>query len=171
MTATKKGQKGQNAEEDALQKAQQEILQLTEELARLKDLAARAQADLQNAKGRLEREAGELRKFALEGLVRELLPTVDNFQRAFAHLPEDLQNHEWVKGVQAVEQDLIRRLQAAGLRKIDSLGQSVDASRHEVLQTGPGDSDTVIEVFEDGYEYQGKVLRPARVKAGNGMAA
>ncbi len=145
-----------------------ELTALKDELARLKDIAARAQADLQNAKIRMEREAGDLRKFALEGLVFQLLPTVDNFQRAFAHLPEDLAGHEWVKGVQAVEQDLMRILSSAGLKKIESLGATVDPHKHEVLQTGPGKEDTVLEVFEDGYEYQGKILRPAKVKAGNG---
>lgn len=148
-----------------------ELVKLRAETERLKDLAARAQADLQNAKIRMEREAGDLRKFALEGLVMQLLPTVDNFQRAFSHLPADLASHDWVKGVQAVEQDLIRILGAVGLKKIESLGTSVDPHKHEVLQTGPGALDVITEVFEDGYEYQGKILRPAKVKAGNGEAA
>jgi len=60
------------------------------ECAKLKELAARAQADLQNAKDRMQREGEEIRKYALENTLLSLLPTIDNFQRAFDHLPEEL---------------------------------------------------------------------------------
>lgn len=134
----------------------------------LKDMAARAQADLQNAKERLHREAQDLRKFAIQSMLEKLLPVVDNFQRAFTHLPEELRDHDWVKGVQAVEQDFVRILAESGLAKIDAVGQAIDPVKHEVLQAGPGEKDTVIEVFEEGYVLNDKVLRPAKVKAGDG---
>lgn len=140
---------------------------LRAEADKFKDLAARAQADLQNAKGRIERERGELAAFALEGVLRKLLPTVDSFQRAFQHLPEDLKNNEWVRGVQAIELAFLRELEGMGLTRMSSMGAAVDPARHEVLQEGPGAANTVTEVFEEGYEFHGKVLRPAKVKAGN----
>ena len=155
-------------EQDILQDSSADIEALQDECDRLKDLAARAQADLQNAKIRMQREAEDLRKYALEGLVMQLLPTVDNFQRAFAHLPEDLAQHDWAKGVQAVEQDFIRVLTAAGLSKIESMGQAVDPHKHEVLQTENKEKDVITQVFEEGYEYAGKVLRPAKVQVGTG---
>lgn len=136
------------------------------EVQRFKELAARAQADLQNAKARVEREREEMGKFASEGLLRALLPTIDNFQRAIRHIPADLAEHEWVKGMVATEQELVRRLGDAGLSKIDALGQLVDPHKHEVLLTGDGPANTVIEILEDGYELAGKVLRPAKVKVG-----
>ena len=138
------------------------------ELARMKELAARSQADLQNAKDRLEREGQELRKFAVAGMLSELIPTVDNFQRAFQHLPEELKDHDWVKGIEAMEQDLLHKLSEAGLKKIEALGQPVDPQKHEVLQVGHGKKDIVTEVFEGGYECNGKILRPAKVKVGDG---
>lgn len=141
---------------------------LQAELARMKDIAARAQADLQNAKARLEREAGELRAFATEGMIRRILPTLDNFQRAFQQVPHDIAGHEWVKGVTAIEQDLLRQVTEMGLTRMESLGQPVDTTRHEVLTTGPGTDGTVAEVFEEGYVLNGKVIRPAKVRAGNG---
>lgn len=141
---------------------------LLQENAKLKDLAARAQADLQNAKSRLDKEAGDSRKYASEGLLRTLLPTIDNFQRAFAHLPEDLQEHEWVKGVQAVEQAFMNDVQAAGLQRMNSLGEPSDPQLHEILQMGPGEEGVVTEVFEEGYVLHDKVLRPAKVKVGDG---
>lgn len=138
------------------------------EMNRLKDMAARAQADLQNAKVRLEREAADIRAFAQQGLVEKLLPTVDNFQRAFTHLPEELQSNEWVQGVQAVEKQLIADLKSAGLETVPALDQPVDPSLHEVLQMAPGPKDTVIQVLEHGYVFNGKILRPAKVIVGNG---
>jgi molecular chaperone GrpE len=138
------------------------------EVAKMKDLAARSQADLQNAKIRLERERMELSAFALEGMMKRLLPTVDSFQRAFQHLPEELKSHEWVKGVMAIEGQLMRELEGAGLKRMVSTGAALDSQRHEVLQQGVGVKDIVIEVFEEGYELHGKVLRPAKVKIGDG---
>lgn len=144
---------------------------LLTELAKMKDLAARAQADLQNAKARAEREATDLRMFASESILRKILPTLDNFQRAFLHIPSDLTSNEWVKGVQAIESELMRHVSDVGLKRMNSLGEVVDPARHEVLSVGPGEADKVVDVFEEGYELHGKVLRPAKVKAGDGSAA
>jgi len=138
------------------------------EAAKMKDLAARSQADLQNAKGRVERERSELAAFALEAMLRKLLPTIDSFQRAFQHLPEELKKHEWVKGVTAIEHQLLKELEGAGLRRMSSIGATVDPQKHEVLQQGEGKKDAVIEVYEEGYELSGRVLRPAKVKIGDG---
>jgi molecular chaperone GrpE len=155
----------------ALQARIAELEQQLAEMQRFKDLAARAQADLQNAKARVERESMELRKFATEQLVMRILPTLDNFQRAFQQVPSELQSHEWVKGVAAIEQDLMRQMADAGLARMQSLGTVADTARHEVLTLGPGEEGKVTEVFEEGYELHGKVLRPAKVKVGDGSAA
>jgi molecular chaperone GrpE len=138
-----------------------------DELAKLKELAARAQADLQNAKARMEKEALEIRSFAMQGLIEKLLPTISNFQRAFEHLPEDLAEHDWVKGLYATEQQLMADLQSVGLKKIESMGQPVDPQMHEVLQAAAGEKDIVVSVLEEGYELNGKVIRPAKVVVGN----
>jgi len=150
--------------------------QLQKELAKMTELAGRAQADLQNAKDRMQKEGEEMRKIAFENTLLRLLPTIDNFQRAFEHLPEDLEGNEWprhelvewVGGVIAIGKDLMGKLTALGLEKIKSIGESVDPEKHEVLQTGPGEEGKVVEVFEEGYVFNGKVLRPAKVKVGDG---
>ncbi len=139
-----------------------------QEAERMKDLAARAQADLQNGRARLEREAGDMRRYAAQDLLLKILPTLDNFRRAYQHLPEDLRSHEWIRGLEAVEQRLFQDLQAVGLKRMECMGKPVDPQRHEVLTAGPGVVDTVVEVFEDGYEFHDRVLRPAKVKVGNG---
>lgn len=153
--------------------AQSEIEDLKKQLEQespegLKELAARAQADLQNAKERLERDAKDLRKYAMLSIMQKLLPVVDNFQRAFSHLPEELENNDWATGVKAVEQDMMRILQEEGLRNIECENAVADPDKHEVLMAGPGEKDVIIEVFENGYMLHDKVLRPAKVKVGDG---
>lgn len=136
----------------------------------MKDIAGRAQADLQNAKQRLEREATDLRAYASEGVIRRILPTLDNFQRAFSTIPTDIAGHEWVKGLTAIEQDLLRQVFDMGLERMQSLGAPVDPAVHEVITVGPGEEGEVVEVFEEGYTLNGKVIRPAKVRAGAGNA-
>ncbi len=144
------------------------VTELEEQVRKLTDLAARAQADLQNAKTRMEKDADELRRFALQSIVTKLVPVIDNFQRAFSHLPAELKDHEWVKGVGAIEQELIKQAGELGLKKFTSLGEQADTARHEVLMVGPGPEGVITEVFEEGYEMAGRVLRPAKVKVGDG---
>lgn len=156
--------------EPAKKKAQETIKQLEEQVQKLTDIAGRAQADLQNAKARLMRDQDDMRKFAGEMVIRKLLPVIDHLQRAFQHLPEELKQHEWVKGIVAIEQDLLRHFADLGLKRMSSLGEPVDPNKHEVLLTGPGEDGNVIDVVEEGYELHGKVLRPAKVKAGQGSA-
>jgi molecular chaperone GrpE len=163
-----KGTGGHDDTEASVEALQKELAVMQEELNRFRDLAGRAQADLQNAKMRGEREADDLRKFASESMIRRILPTLDNFQRAFQHVPKEIEGHEWVKGVSAIEQDLMKQMADVGLKRMESLGTHVDPSRHEILSVGSGAADTVVEVFEEGYELNGKVLRPAKVKVGDG---
>src|SRR3989344_8938839 len=90
------------------QRLQEEVARLQKEVQHFKEMAARAQADLQNARVRMEREAGDMRKFAAEALILRFLPLVDHMRRAKDHLPDDLKNHDWVKGILPVEQDFLR---------------------------------------------------------------
>jgi molecular chaperone GrpE len=163
---------------DAVQKAQGDdarFVELTEKIHSLEEQlkaslegTARAQAELGNAKIRLEKEASDLRKFASEMALRKFLPTIDNLKRALDHLPPDLSENDWVKGIIALEQGFLKQVNELGLQKMDVLGQAFDATRHEVLLEGDGEAGTILEVLEDGYELHGKVIRPAKVKVGRG---
>ena len=149
---------------------EKQVADLTEQLKRFQEAASRAQAELQNVKLRLTREAGEMRTFAAEGVLSKLLPTIDNFQRAVRHLPAEIANNEWVKGMVATEQVFLKQIGELGLKRFESLDQPVDPARHEVLMAGPGKAGTVIDVLEDGYELHGKMIRPAKVKVGQDVA-
>jgi molecular chaperone GrpE len=127
-----------------------------------------SQIYLQNAKVRSQKEGENIRRFALQSFLLTLLPTIDHFTRSLSHLPKDLEDHEWVKGILAIEKELSRTLESVGLQKIDALGKSIDPDVHEVLLTAPGNEGEVVEIVEDGFLLHGSVLRPAKVKAGSG---
>lgn len=146
------------------------IEELQAQVAKLTDIAGRSQADLQNAKVRMERDADDLKRFALQSIMMKLLPVLDHFDRAMKQVPQDLASSEWVKGVSAIEKDFAQKLADSGLVKFESLGQPVDPVRHEVITLGPGKEGIITQVFEDGYELGGKVVRVAKVTVGDGSA-
>lgn len=142
-------------------KQQPTVKEFQEQVAKLTDLAARAQADLQNFKMRMEREAGDLRKFALAPLAMKLLPVRNDLARAASAHPGD-------PGYRQVLEKLDKVLGEAGVNRMDALGNLFDPTKHEVLNTVPGEKDRVLAVFEEGYELQGRILRPAKVQVGDG---
>lgn len=163
--------KDAQAQDAATSDLQKKVDELTEQLKKASEVASRSQAELQNVKIRLEREAGDIRKYASEAVLLKLLPTIDNLQRALKSLPKALENDAWVKGIVALEQHFLKEVGEMGLKRFESEGKIIDADRHEVLLQVPGKANTVAEVIEDGYELYGKVIRPAKVKAGDGSVA
>jgi molecular chaperone GrpE len=144
-------------EDDPLAKAEAER-------DRYLDLAKRAQADFENYRKRAAKEAALAGERAKSGLVRELLPVVDNLERALVSAGEDEQH--LAEGVKLVHSELIAVLERNGIEQFDPRGESFDPSLHEALstrsdgETGPG---VVLDVVEKGYRTNGTVLRPARV--------
>ena len=128
------------------------------------DLARRSQADFENYRKRAAKEAVAAGQRAKSGLVRELLPVVDNLERALASA-QDGEQH-LAEGVRLVHSELIAVLERNGIEQFDPKGESFDPSYHEALSTrsedgaGPG---VVLDVMEKGYRSNGTVLRPARV--------
>ena len=128
------------------------------------DLAQRVQADFENYRKRAAREQERLVAHAHERLVRELLPILDDLERAL----EAAERHEeaqLVDGVKLVEQSLRRALAKEGLAEIETEGE-FDPHVHDALLTKPGagaDSGTVLEVVQRGYRVGDRVVRPAKV--------
>ena len=128
------------------------------------DLAQRVQADFENYRKRAAREQERLVAHAHERLVRELLPILDDLERAL----EAAERHEEAKlvdGVKLVEQALRRALSKEGLAEIETDG-AFDPHVHEALLTKPGagaDPGTVLEVVQRGYRVGDRVVRPAKV--------
>jgi molecular chaperone GrpE len=128
------------------------------------DLARRTQADFENYRKRAAREAAAAGERAKSGLVSELLPIVDNLERALASA-EDTEQH-LAEGVRLVHSELIAVLERNGVQQFDPAGDRFDPSEHEALSMrsdGESEPGVVLDVVEKGYRANGTVLRPARV--------
>jgi molecular chaperone GrpE len=125
-------------------------------------LAQRIQADFENYRKRAAREAAAAGERARSGLVRELLPVVDNLERALASA-EDGEQH-LAEGVRLVHSELIAVLERNGIEQFDPSGEKFDPTEHEALSMrDEGESGLVLDVVEKGYRSNGTILRPARV--------
>jgi molecular chaperone GrpE len=128
------------------------------------DLARRAQADFENYRKRAAKEAAAAGDRAKSGLVRELLPVVDNLERALASAGDGEQH--LAEGVRLVHAELVAVLERHGVEQFDPRGERFDPGEHEALSMRSQDgaeSGVVLDVVEKGYRANGNVLRPARV--------
>ena len=128
------------------------------------ELARRTKADFENYRKRVSREASEALTRGKAELARELLPVIDNLERALeAPSGED---DALARGVSMVLDELRAKLAAAGVESFDPTGERFDPQLHEALSTQPAEgteAGTVLETVEKGYRLNGQVLRPARV--------
>lgn len=134
----------------------------------LRDRYLRAVADFENFRKRTEREKADFFKYALSGTLKELLPIIDNFDRALEHAAE---GDEFHKGVLMIYKQLVDSLKKAGLRVIDEAGVHFDPNIHEgvVREEDPSvPSQTVLAVLQKGYFLHDRLLRPALVKVAVG---
>lgn len=154
-------------------KNQEMVFAVKEELEQLKRerdeyLAGwqRAKADFINFKRDAEKLSVEIQKFTREDFVYQLLPILDHFALAEAHLPADRKSDEWVKGVIAIKTELAEILKREGVEMIEAVGKPFDPQFHESIGTleAEGPENVVIEEVQRGYSLNGRVLRPAKVK-------
>jgi len=128
----------------------------------------RAQADFINYKRRSEQEREEISKFANSLLMLNLLPILDDFERALASIPPKLAGFTWVEGIMLIERKLQASLEAQGLSQIKALGEPFDPKLHEAAMHGKGKEGIVTEELQKGYKLHDRVIRPAMVVVGNG---
>jgi molecular chaperone GrpE len=127
-------------------------------------LAQRAQADFENYRKRAAKEAAAAGQRAKSGLVRELLPVLDNLERALGSAGEEEQH--LAEGVRLVHSELLAVLERNGVEPFDPQGESFDPTLHEALSTRDeeeADAGLVLDVVEKGYKLNGTIVRPARV--------
>jgi len=142
-----------------------------EELAKANRYLAnwqRAQADYINYKKRVEQESSEYVKTANLILIQELLPILDDFERAFNSLPSDLVGLTWLDGIILVQRKLVASLEAHGVSEISALGETFDPSLHEAVTQAEGEEGKVLEVLQKGYKLYERVIRPTMVVVGMG---
>jgi molecular chaperone GrpE len=126
----------------------------------------RAAADFQNYKRRVEQEREEVARLANAALVINLLPLVDDLERALASVDARLAGMTWLDGIRLIERKFQALLEMSGLTEIEADGQDFDPNVHEAVTFGEGEENKVISVVQKGYRLGGRVLRPALVVVG-----
>lgn len=130
----------------------------------------RVQADFENYKKRVAAERSELMNSAKLSVLSDLLPALDNFDRAATHLPEHLQNDAWAQGMSYVGTQLEQILDEMGVKKFDPTGQQFDPTEHEAIEYVETEKPEgiITETTLPGYMIAGKVVRPATVRVSSG---
>ncbi len=140
--------------------------ELEAERDELKDRMLRMAAELDNFKKRTEREKAEFLSRANETLLRDLLPVVDNLERAMEAAGQSGGDEALVRGLELTLAELGKLLERQGVERVPALGQPFDPEVHEAMmqQEDPDAEDgTVLHVAQEGYLYKGRLLRPAMV--------
>jgi molecular chaperone GrpE len=148
---------------------------LEEQLANAKEDAQkylgnwqRAEADFQNYKRRVEQERSESRRFASAALIINVLPILDDLERALGSLDVRLAGLTWFEGIALIHRKLLVLLDNAGVTPIQAEGQQFDPSIHEAVTHVDGEDGKVLAEVQRGYKLHDRVLRPAMVVVGKG---
>ena len=152
--------------EDELARLRQALEETKRVLDEKTDRYLRAVAELDNQKKRAQREREEYIRFATASLLRELLPVLDNFDRALGAARASAEAQGFLAGVELIQRELLKVLEKFGVTPYSAVGQPFDPERHEAVQRvlKPDAADmTVVEEIARGYLLNGRVLRPAIV--------
>ena len=144
-----------------------QLAALQAENDQLKDSALRSQAEMQNVRNRAEKDVEKARKYALEKFVNELLPVADNLERALDAADEQSESQKGViEGVQLTLKSLQDALKQFGVEPIDPASEPFDPQLHQAMSMVPNkdvEPNTVLNVFQKGYQLNGRLVRPAMV--------
>jgi molecular chaperone GrpE len=137
---------------------------LLEEKNELVELLRRRQAEFDNFRKRAEREKSEVLEYAHSDSVRAILPILDDFERA---LKSQTADKSYARGMELIYQRLAEALKKLGLETITTKGQKFDPHVHhavDMVETGDVEEQTILDEYQPGYNFRGRLLRPAMVK-------
>ena len=154
-------EKEEAAEEDVKEDA--EKAEANKQLEDLNNKLLRLQADFINYKNRVEREKENIYSYALEDIMSQLLPVLDNFERALNNMEEA---NSYYEGVKMIYDQMVDVLSKNGLKEIDCLNKPFDPNFHHAVMSEESDKKegTILEVLQKGYMLKDKVIRPSMVK-------
>lgn len=132
----------------------------------LTDALQRERADVINIRRRHDTQMAGLRDVAKAGVIRDLLPAIDNLERGLKHIPKDIESHDYVKGIQGVIKQFEKTLKDIGVTRIKTVGEDFDPKLHEAIsmEDGEGSREIVSEELQSGYVLGDEVIRHAMVK-------
>lgn len=149
----------QSKQDEQIEVLQQQVAELTEALQR-------ERADATNLRRRHDEQLANLKTMVKATVVRDLLPVVDNFERALKHVPADLEQNDYIKGVQGIVKQFEKTLADLGVERIATTGQPFDPRFHEAvsMEEGDGAEEVVSEELQAGYRLGDEVIRHAMVR-------
>lgn len=152
--------------EKEVQVLEEKLGQAQKEVAESKDRYIRLYAEFENFRKRAQREKEEFTRFAAEQVIKDLLPILDDLERALSHAEKSQEIKGLIEGMRLVEKQWTTSLEKAGLTPFSSLGQPFDPHMHEAMaqietdQQAPG---TVVQEYRKGYRIHDRLIRPALV--------
>ncbi|HXV74171.1 MAG TPA: nucleotide exchange factor GrpE [Sphingomonadales bacterium] len=156
--------------EEKLAAAKAEMEKLQTQVKELNDKLLRAMAEMENTRRRAERETQEARAYGITGFARDMLSVSDNFRRALGALSEEARDNPnfkpFIEGVEMTGRELGNILERHGIRKVNPKGEAFDHNLHQAMfeiETAEQEPGTVMEVVQEGYVIQNRLLRPAMV--------
>ncbi|HME11838.1 MAG TPA: nucleotide exchange factor GrpE [Candidatus Acidoferrum sp.] len=159
------GTDGQELAADAA-KADAEVAKLATDLEELRQTLLRRQADFDNYRKRIERERGDDSKRTTGRLIEALLPILDNFEQALAaHREPEYASYQ--KGFELIHKQLLESITKLGAERVEPIGKAFDPHVHQAMdrtETSEYPDGTILQVFQPGYVFHGRVLRPAMVR-------
>ena len=165
--AEQQAEQMEEAQVEATAEAGDELAAAQEEIARLKDQMVREQAETQNIRRRLQRDVENARKFALEKFIDELLPVVDNLERAIVAIDADVDAHKPVlEGVELTLKSFMDVLGKFNVQQLNPVGEPFDPQQHEALTMVPNpnmEPNSVMDVMQKGYTLNDRLIRAAKV--------
>jgi molecular chaperone GrpE len=147
-------------------KADAEVAKLATDLEELRQTLLRRQADFDNYRKRIERERGDDSKRTTGRLIEALLPVIDSFEQALAaHREPEYANYQ--KGFELIYKQLVDNVTRLGAERVEPIGKPFDPHVHQAMdrtETSEYPDGTILQVFQPGYVFHGRVLRPAMVR-------
>jgi molecular chaperone GrpE len=146
------------------------LTELQQQISELTEALQRERADVMNIRRRHDEQLASMQAMVKSAVVKELLPVIDNFERALKHIPKELDGNEYIKGVNAIVKQFEDTLAALGVERIKTIGEVFDPNFHEAvsMEEGDGNHEIVSEELQSGYRIGSQVIRHAvvKVKAG-----
>ena len=156
-----------NEQTDNQSDLEQQIADLQTKYDEMEDKYLRAEAEMQNMTKRFKNEQAQLLKYEGQKLATEILPVMDNLNRALQIEVEDEASSQLKHGIEMVAKDMEKALKDNEITKIEALNQPFDPTKHQAVKSVPVEkgqkAETVVEVYQDGYMLKDRVLRPAMV--------
>ncbi len=142
------------------------VEELEQKVGELTEALQRERADAENIRRRHDDQISSLRSMVKVNVIEELLPVIDNFERALKHVPKSLEKNDYVKGVQGVVKQFEDTLSQMGVVKIKVIGEHFDPKLHEAvgMEDGDGEAEIISEELQSGYKLDDQVIRHAMVK-------